>query len=213
MPRVGPARSPATARTLPPAQALRTTARARLRRRASRHLRRVSRHRAAAHPRTRARPPARALEDTGRADPRPPPAEASRVARSGPAFFGSFSGANSGRHGWLSTPTSIRPQTTNLMWTSLRHWQSPQYRAGPVQQCCRRLGAGTRGQDRSRSGGQQICPPGPGHREAGEREVITVSCCPRPGIGRVRVGWARIHDHGTAEGWPPGPRPCRPAGR
>jgi hypothetical protein len=27
--------------------------------------------------------------------------------------------------------------------------------------------------------------------------------CPRAGIGRVRGGWAAIHDRGTAGGWPP----------
>src|SRR4029450_3462255 len=64
-------------------------------------------------PPPRPRPPAPALEGTDRADPRPPPADAS-------------SGADSGRHGWPSTPTSIGPRTTNRTWTSSRAWPTLQ---------------------------------------------------------------------------------------
>ena len=68
-PPAGPTRSPPTARTSPPAQALRTHGKGQGRRRASRPLRPPSRHRAAGHRRIRARPRARAPEGTGRADP------------------------------------------------------------------------------------------------------------------------------------------------
>jgi hypothetical protein len=46
-------------------------------------------------------------------------------------------------------------------------------------------------------------PTGPGNREPGEPERLTVTGGPRAGIGRVRGGWATVHDRGTAEGWPP----------
>jgi hypothetical protein len=97
MPRAGPMRSPSTVRMWPPAAAQAPAGRVRRRRRASRPLRSPSRHRAAAYPPTRARPPAPAPEGTGRADPRSPPADTSSTARSGPAFSRSFSRANSGR--------------------------------------------------------------------------------------------------------------------
>jgi hypothetical protein len=81
-PPAAPTTSPPTARTSPPAAAPTLMGTARRRRRASRH-------RPAAPPRTRALPPAPALEGMDRAAPQPPPADRSRTA-----YSGSSSGAN-----------------------------------------------------------------------------------------------------------------------
>jgi hypothetical protein len=59
------------------------------------------------------------------------------------------------------------------------------------------LGAGAWRQERSRPGGQQVCPTGPGNRAPDGRAAITLTCCPRPGIGRDQ---AAVHPHLRAAG-------------
>ena len=50
---------------------------------------------------------------------------------------------------------------------------------------------------RSRPGGQQVRPTSPGNRAPNGRAAITVTGCPRPGIGRDQ---AAVHSHPRAAG-------------